>query len=196
MKYDVVLIDPPWPYPNRNKGGSFGLGAIGHYNLMTIEDIVETFSLLDSVCNENAAVFAWAVHPKLNELFQCAQELYKYKFRYATCAFNWIKTNKDGSIFKGVGNYTASNSEPCYLFVRGKMPPEEKLVKSIITHARMEHSKKPEEVQDLIERMYPLNRYKHLEIFARRTRPNWKCLGIELDGLDIRESLRNMLTDA
>lgn len=195
MKYDVVLIDPPWPYPNRNKGGSFGLGAIGHYNLMKTEDIIETFSILSEVCSENCAVFIWAVHPKLKELYKCIEELEKHKFRYATCAFNWIKTNKDGSVFKGIGNYTASNTEPCFLVVRGKMPVSEKLVQSVILHPKMRHSQKPEQAQDLVERMYPLDKYSHLEVFARRKRDNWKCLGIELDGLDIRESLRNLLTD-
>lgn len=190
MKYDVVVIDPPWPYPNRNQGGKFGLGAIGHYNLMKTSDIVETFSLLPSVCSDNAVIFVWATHPKLKEFMLCADALYEHKFRYATCAFSWIKTNKDGSIFKGVGNYTASNSEPCYLLVRGKMPPQQKLVKSIITSPRMKHSQKPEEVQDLIELMYPPDRYKYLEVFARRHRADWKCLGIELDGLDIRQSLK------
>lgn len=190
MKYDVILIDPPWPYPNRNKGGSFGLGAIGHYNLMSIDDILETFKLIDLVASDNCAVFIWAVHPKMKELLSCIQELENNKFRYATCAFTWVKVNKDGTPFKGVGNYTGSNTEPLYLMVRGKMPVHEKLVQSVVLHPKMRHSQKPEQFQDLIERMYPTDKYNHLEIFARRHRRHWKCLGIELDGMDIRDSLK------
>jgi N6-adenosine-specific RNA methylase IME4 len=159
---------------------------------MTVDDIVNTFSILSEVCSENCAVFIWAVHPKLTELIKCINELEKHKFRYATCAFNWVKTNKDGTPFKGIGNYTASNIESCYLIVKGRMPVEQKLVQSVVLHPKLRHSQKPEQFQDLIERMYPTGQYNHLEVFARRHRKNWKCLGIELDGLDIRESLRNL----
>jgi N6-adenosine-specific RNA methylase IME4 len=192
QKFDVILVDPPWPYPNRNKGGSFGLGAIGHYNLMTIDDIIETFKCISDVASDNCAVFIWATHPKLKELLKCVEELEKHKFRYATCAFTWVKVNKDGSVFKGVGNYTGSNTEPCYLIVRGKKPVSEKLVQSVVLHPKMRHSQKPEQFQDLIERMYPPDNNKYLEVFARRNRKNWKCIGIELDGKDIRESLKDL----
>lgn len=35
----------------------------------------------------------------------------------------------------------------------------------------------------------------YLEIFARRHRPGWTCIGNELDGLDIRESLALVAAD-
>lgn len=35
--------------------------------------------------------------------------------------------------------------------------------------------------------MFP--RAAKLELFARRQRPDWTCLGDELDGLDIRDTL-------
>ena len=31
-----------------------------------------------------------------------------------------------------------------------------------------------------------------LELFARRHRPGWTCLGNELDGLDIRDALEQL----
>lgn len=189
MKFNVIVVDPPWAYPNRNAGGKFGLGAIGHYPVMKIKDIVESFKALDSIASPDCAIFCWAVNPKMKEFFQCVEAMEKYKFRYATQAFSWIKINKDATPFKGIGNYTASNLEPCYLLARGSMPPAEKLVHSVIMHPKMKHSQKPEEAQNRIERMYPLDKYNSIEIFARRHRPGWRCLGGELSGLDMVEEI-------
>lgn len=54
-----------------------------------------------------------------------------------------------------------------------------------------EHSRKPEEVQSRIERLMPLRPEQgyYLELFARRRRPGWVCLGNELSGRDIRRDL-------
>lgn len=57
-----------------------------------------------------------------------------------------------------------------------------KLPESVIVAPRRRHSEKPEELQDLIERVYPGLRY--LELFARRTRPGWTCRGLEIDDVD------------
>jgi N6-adenosine-specific RNA methylase IME4 len=159
---------------------------------MKTNDIVETFDMLSLITEPDCAIFCWAVHPKLNEFWKCAAALInkKHEFRYATCAFTWIKTNKDGSNFKGIGNYTGSNSEPCYLLVRGSMPPVEKLVDSTIMHPKMKHSQKPEEMQNRVERMYPAVTYSHCEIFARRVRSGWSCIGGEISGNDIREDIQ------
>lgn len=60
------------------------------------------------------------------------------------------------------------------------------------------HSQKPEEVQDRIERLFPLpsdgSQGYYLEMFARRARPGWVCLGNELTRNDIRVDLANLAT--
>lgn len=190
--FDVIVIDPPWPYPGRTPGKSFGYGAVGHYPLMKIEDIIETFEALATIASSDCAIFCWAVHPKLEEFAACAEAMKKHGFRFATCAFTWVKTNKGGTLFKGVGNYTASNTEPCYLLVRGSKPVTRKLVPSVVIHERLKHSQKPEVFQDFIQEMYPLEQNRCLEVFARRPRANWVCVGGELDGCDIRESIQRL----
>lgn len=54
------------------------------------------------------------------------------------------------------------------------------------------HSEKPEPFQDDIERLV---NGPYLELFARRHRPGWTCIGNELDGLDITESLTRVAQD-
>lgn len=189
-KYSVINLDPPWEYPKRNIGGVFGHGAIGHYPLMKIKDIVETFNMLNLIAAPNCAIFVWAVNPKMKEFMQCVTAMEKHKFRYATKAFTWIKLNKDGTPFKGIGNYTGSNEEPVFLLVRGSMKPSEKLVHSVIYHEKMKHSQKPEEMQNRVERMFPLQGNNSIELFARRQRAGWRCIGGELTGRDIREDIQ------
>lgn len=57
----------------------------------------------------------------------------------------------------------------------------------------LKHSSKPEDLQDSLELMFPKG--KKLELFARRQRPGWMCLGNEIcNGEDIRASLAKLST--
>jgi len=49
---------------------------------------------------------------------------------------------------------------------------------SVIRSRRREHSRKPDEVHELIERMYP--ELPKLELFARKARPGWDVWGNEV----------------
>jgi len=51
------------------------------------------------------------------------------------------------------------------------------------------HSRKPAEIQNRIERLCS---GPFLELFARRQRPGWTCLGNEIDGRDIRDALNDI----
>ena len=103
-------------------------------------------------------------------------------FRYVTAAFIGIKTTKKRRFSRHPGHYTASNTEPVLLGIKGRMPPHVKLVPQIVATQPGKHSAKPEEVQDRIELMYP--KATKLELFARRQRPGWVCLGNEVTGRD------------
>lgn len=54
-------------------------------------------------------------------------------------------------------------------------------------HRLLEHSRKPNDVHERIDEMYPSVR--KLELFARRPYRGWACLGNEIDGLDIGDAL-------
>jgi N6-adenosine-specific RNA methylase IME4 len=65
---------------------------------------------------------------------------------------------------------------------------QNKSQRSVSLAPNLKHSAKPEALQDSLEMMFP-NANK-LELFARRQRPNWTCLGNEVcQGEDIRDSL-------
>ena len=57
------------------------------------------------------------------------------------------------------------------------------------------HSKKPEFLQDSLELMFKGSETKFLELFARREKEGWICLGNQVgEKIDIRESIEKLLT--
>lgn len=56
----------------------------------------------------------------------------------------------------------------------------------------LKHSAKPEHLQDSLDIMFG-DDAKKIELFARRQRPGWTCLGNEIDGRDIRDAIKDLL---
>lgn len=60
--------------------------------------------------------------------------------------------------------------------------------RSVSLAENLKHSAKPEHLQDSLDIMFPKG--QKLELFARRLRPGWTCLGNEVcNGEDIKDSL-------
>ena len=96
-------------------------------------------------------------------------------FEYKTCAFNWFKQTKNGEgLTTGMGYWTRANSEVCLLATRGSPKRLNADVHQVIAAPRMEHSRKPDEVLQRIERLVG---GPYIELFARRARPGWDAWG-------------------
>lgn len=193
MQYNTILLDPPWPYDRTHGQGI----AKKEYDLMTWADIAELGPQLHTLAAPDCAILVWVTAPLLIEQTDIVRA---WGFRYITKAFSWVKTTpKSGAIFFGIGSYTASNTEDVWLLSNGTPARLSAAISQIVADGdavvapRARHSKKPEEIQNRIERLFDGPR---LEVFARRRRPGWTCVGNELDGLDIRESLARLAQDA
>ena len=174
--YSVILADPPWKYNSRaNHKTRFRGGACGHYGLMSTQEISEL--PIADLADENAVLFLWATFPMIQDAFKVIEA---WGFEYKTIGFTWAKTNPvSGTPFFGVGYYTKSNAEPCLLATRGNvLKPAVNTVSSLIIAPRREHSRKPDEMYERIEQMYP--DAKKLELFARQKRPGWDSWGDEI----------------
>src|SRR5262249_35694170 len=101
-------------------------------------------------------------------------------FRYVSNLV-WAKRRKDGGPDgRGVGFYFRNVTELILFGVRGSMrtlAPGRRQVNMIETRKR-EHSRKPDEVYDIIESCSP---GPYLELFARYPRDNWSAWGLEAD---------------
>lgn len=168
--FDVIYADPPWKYYLPLRGA-----PDGHYKTMSTEDIcnleVEGVSIHEKIADD-AILFLWTTNPQLKIAFEVIDA---WGFTYVTNMV-WVKDKW------GTGYYLRGQHELLLIAKKGKIPPPvEEVRPSSVLHAPVrEHSRKPDEVYDMIEKMYPNRRY--LELFARNGREGWISWGLETNG--------------
>jgi len=141
---------------------------------MNIEDIKEL--PIKNIAANDCVLFMWVTMPKLNECFDVIKS---WGFEYKTCAFTWIKENKNSnSLFWGMGRWTRANAELCLIATKGKPKRKSAAVHSVVMSKIREHSRKPDEVRDrIVELCGDLPR---IELFARQEVEGWDCWGDEI----------------
>ena len=172
MTHDLIYADPPWHYAARKTGTHFGGGVTDKYPTMTVPEICAL--PIKDIARDNSILMIWTTMPYL---MQTQQVIEAWGFRYVTCGFTWIKTNKNsGTVFAGVGNYTKSNAELCLIAKRGAgLKRVSRSVQQVIMTPRREHSRKPDEAYDRIEQLFaPEN---PIELFARTRKAGWHNWG-------------------
>jgi len=169
-KYEIVYADPAWNY-NKKIGEGMAHEQYITSSLETMKQIP-----INNISAENAILAMWVTMPMLEEGLELMKS---WGFKYKTCLFNWIKLNKNGKPFFGIGNYTKSNSELCLLGVKGKgLMVLDNTISQIIMKEKTIHSKKPEEVRDLIVQLF--GDRKRIELFAREKVKGWDNHGNEV----------------
>lgn len=173
--YNVIYADPAWEYNNTGLNGA----AEDHYETMPIEDIYKLPSEIGLCVADNAVLFLWVTNPFLTEGMECVR---RWGFEYKT-HLAWVKTELDKP---GVGWYVRGRHELLFVATRGSFTPLDEHISppigSVITAPIQEHSRKPDEAYEIIERLYPgCNR---IELFARRSREGWASWGDEIDAAE------------
>ena len=169
-KYQLIYADPAWVYKDKSK--SHGGGAEQHY-ICTPTDEMCKFDIPaenDSVC------LMWVTYPMLEEGLKLMKA---WGFKFKTVAFTWCKTNKDGSIYMGMGSHTRANAEICLLGTKGKgLKRVNASIYNTQLHPRGKHSAKPEAFRKDIEKLY--GEVTRLEMFARVKPDGWDVWGNEV----------------
>jgi len=175
---DVILADPPWSYyGDQAKWGA----AAKFYRTMSDQDLLD-FPLVSEALKPNGILFCWATSPRLDFALECIRN---WGLVYRGIAFVWVKTKKDGTPI-GAQGVRPSITKPLCEFVvaasrvaKGRPLPlrDEGVIQTVFAPKR-QHSQKPDQVQDAIDRMYP--EATKLELFARQRRPGWLSWGDEL----------------
>jgi len=170
-KYQIIYADPPWRYRNM---GNIQAAVNVQYNTMAQKDI-EKLSVPD-LADDNCILFLWATFPKIQEALDTIRA---WGFEYKTVGFVWIKKNKNGDNFFGVGWYTKSNAEVCLIGVRGRAPKISNSISQIIETVREKHSKKPDIVRKKIVEF--CGDIPRIELFAREKTDGWDVWGNEVE---------------
>ena len=181
QKYRVLTVDPPWLFRS-NSGGAPGRNARRHYPCMKTKEIAAL--PVGNLAAEQAALFLWITGPML-VLGEHLPIMKAWDFEPSGMGFVWIKLNpKAASLFilisdlaTGGGFTTRKNAEFCLIGRRGRSVRRSRSVHEVIVSPRREHSRKPDEFYDRIEKY---SEGPYLDLFARQRRPGWDAWGNEV----------------
>jgi len=174
--FGTMLVDPPWRFTNATGKVAPEHKRLRRYSTMDLDEICAL--PVAELAAPTAHLYLWCPNALLREGLAVMEA---WGFTYKTNIV-WHKVRKDGgSDGRGVGFYFRNVSELCLFGVRGKnartLAPGRRQVNLLATRKR-EHSRKPNELYDVIEARSP---GPYLELFARGRRPGWHAWGDEVD---------------
>ena len=179
--YRTIMADPPWDV--QQKGGKHSYGADRHYDLMTLEQI-KAMPITDLVDPDQSHCWLWVTNATLRDGFDVL-EAWGFTPR---SPLTWCKPRIT------LGNYLRNSTEHVLLGTRGKAPVKFKAQPTWMFAPLQDHSHKPEEIFDIVERVSP---GPYLELFARRRRRGWDAWGnqiasdIDVPGYPVPDSPEN-----
>jgi len=216
MKFGLIVSDPPWEMRDKLKMSKVKRGAAAQYDVLNPKDIINLD--VKSIAEDEAVLALWVPSAMLEDgLLAMKNWGFSYKQTWI-----WVKTKiypfssfikaiKQGmsvddfkEAIKGfdlnsilnfnMGSLFRQTHEVCLIGVRGRVGKfrKNKAQRSVfIGPALPKHSEKPEELQDRLDKMFP-DMGNRLEMFARRERPGYVCVGYECPSTpqeDIRDSI-------
>lgn len=174
-KFATILADPPWRFSNRTGKMAPEHRRLSRYVTMTNEEI--KLLPVAQIASQQSHLYLWVPNALILEGLEVME---RWGFTYKTNIV-WHKVRKDGGPDgRGVGFYFRNVTELVLFGVRGKnnrtLSPGRRQVNFLATRKR-EHSRKPDELYEIIEACSP---GPHLELFARHRRRGWKVWGNEV----------------
>lgn len=188
MKYQTIVLDPPWQY---RKGPQ-----VKPHGRRWAEDVYPTMTNAEiqalpvgELADDNAHLYLWVTNPRLygerdSDLITPHDLIKAWGFKYKTC-LTWVKSQI------GLGSYFRGQTEHVLFAVRGdlRVEPSARQSNVIVTEddemaggsffaprGPLGHSSKPDAFYDLVEATSP---GPYLELFARRQRLGWQTWGNE-----------------
>lgn len=167
-KFQVIYADPPWSMHNRK--ALMGWSPEQHYECVDFETLAKL--PVNEVCDDRVMLACWVIQSRMP---LCIEVCESWGFEYSTIGWCWDKQRTQ------LGYYTAPSIELCLLFkhkqggLRNTGLRVSQKEKQMIRSPRREHSRKPDEVRESIERLWP--DAKRLELFARECHDGWTVWG-------------------
>lgn len=191
-RFGSIGSDPQWKFLTRSDAGE-GRSANIHYKTEEVDRIKDI--PVGELLADDGAFYMWMVD-------WCPQDaldlLAHWGLKHVTTAFTWVKTipsaadviakmlAETGTVdlsdnrlwHLGQGYWSRACPEQCWLATKGNPKRLYADVRQLIIAPVMEHSRKPDEWLDRIER---LTEGDYLELQARRPRKGWTSWGDELE---------------
>ncbi len=207
LKYGCIVADPPWAFSDKLTMSDVKRGAASQYPTLNIAALIEMGFRIQTLTAENAVLALWVPSALLVDGLRVMQA---WGFEHKAI-YTWGKTGKGEEqtdpetaglygkeapkLAFGMGRYFRGCTEHALIGSRGKGAAliQSKSERNLELHEALRHSAKPEGLQDRLERMLPDE--NKLELFARRARKGWLCVGNEcpgFEGVDIRTWLEEV----
>jgi len=172
-RYVTILADPPWQFQNRTGKMAPEHKRLLRYPTMDLQEVAQL--PVGRLAAAQSHLYLWVPNALLSEGLEVMRA---WGFTYKTNLV-WFKIRKDGGPDgRGVGFYFRNVTELILFGVRGSLrtlKPGRTQVNLFSTRKR-EHSRKPDEIFDVIEACSP---GPYLELFARFRRNGWNQWGNE-----------------
>lgn len=173
-KFSTILADPPWQFQNRTGKVAPEHQRLNRYSTMSLMDIVDL--PVHNLTEDNAHLYLWVPNALIQEGLDVMES---WGFTYKTNLI-WYKIRKDGGPDgRGVGFYFRNVTEMILFGIKGKLRTgaSGRSQVNLISSRKREHSRKPDELYDIIEACSP---GPYLELFARFKRKGWSQWGNEI----------------
>jgi N6-adenosine-specific RNA methylase IME4 len=161
-KYDVIVIDPPWPYGTDYDPD--GRRSASPYPEMSLEDI----KAIQLPSANDCVLWLWTTHKFMRYSFDI---LDSWGFR-DVAILTWVKNRM------GLGSWLRSQSEFCIMAIKGHPKVNLTNQTTVIYGEMREHSRKPDEFYKLVDSLCV--GYK-IDWFSREKREGWDQYGAEYD---------------
>ena len=164
--FDMILADPPWAFAS-NSDAAPGRNPRRHYPTMTLDQIARM--PVSDIAARDALLLMWVTVPLADRAHDVMRA---WGFAYVSQTV-WIKDRI------GLGYWARNRHELLYIGKRGRFPcPRPALFPdSVITGQQREHSRKPDQVHQIIDER--LGNVRRCELFARAPRHGWTVWGNE-----------------
>ena len=168
QRWPVLYADPPWQFRVYDAESGLDHAADAHYPTLPHDELCAL--PVAALATPDAVLFMWSTVPHLAEALAV---LAAWGFDYVSHMV-WEKDKL------GLGYWVRNQHEILLIARRGDFPAPPPSVRppSVIHAPRREHSRKPDEFYEIIERMYPT--LPKIELFARHARPGWAAWGNQI----------------
>ncbi len=184
-RFGVIVADPPWRYDTRTEDPTHR-GRVG-YPTLSVEDVcrarIGERECMDvgrgciEFADDDCVLFLWVTNAFLSD-GSGARVASAWGFEAKTI-WTWVKRTDEGAARPGVGNWGRNVTEHAIVAVRGRPVVNFAPATTLIEATRREHSRKPDEFFELVERC--CKSPARVDLYARETRPGWVSTGAEVD---------------
>jgi N6-adenosine-specific RNA methylase IME4 len=170
-KFGTIVADPAWSF--NDKGSRLSPDWKKKHKYKTIPAHLLPQLPVKEIAREKAHLYLWTTDTHIREALKLMR-MWGFEFKQFLV---WEKYTKHGKRHFGSGHYYRHDMELVLFGTRGGAKVKNHSTRASFKGVVRGHSQKPEELQDLVEKM---SHGPRVELFARRHREGWTCWGNQL----------------